>query len=266
MNNKNLVYFILTYKHQYIPLFSMLLEGICKYNNSKVNFDIMIITHQSLLPMIKSIKYLSEFNYEFMLVPDTDDLYTALKYKANIFDYPNIFKYDKVLFLDVDIIVQNSISKLFDEFKPKDGILYAIHEQNGTHYHRFWSLIKYSKDDIKIFNKKGIVTFNSGTMMFKVSPKMEEHFRNLKKLIATSKVKNSFYDQSYFNHYFNKNLSIDTDYLQNKIVIFPISNTYYPYPTFLHFAGIGNYAMKTEEMSKYLKLLTQKKHKDLLIN
>jgi hypothetical protein len=88
---------------------------------------------------------------------------------------------------------------------------------------------------------------------------MKEHHEKLKHLMKTSRASH-FYEQSYYNHYFNKALAIDTDYFQNKVVIFPISGTYYPHPTFVHFAGIGNYPMKTEEMGKYLKVLSQKKH------
>jgi lipopolysaccharide biosynthesis glycosyltransferase len=261
--HKNLVYFILTYKTEYIPLFSMLLESICKYSCDKPNFDILIITHDVLVPMINEIKNLKKFRHDFMILPEPPDLYSALMLKANIFDYPKINNYNKVLFIDVDIIVQNDINRLFDEFKPKDGVMYAVHEQNGTHFHKFWSLMKYTNEDIKKFMERGIISFNVGTMMFAVTPKMKEHHTQLRKLMKNSRLIH-FYEQGFYNHYFNKALASDTDYLQNKVVIFPISGTYYPHPTFVHFAGIGQYEMKTREMTKYLKVLSQKKHTELI--
>jgi lipopolysaccharide biosynthesis glycosyltransferase len=238
----------------------MLLDSIYKY--SKINFDILIMTHESLIPEIRLIKQLTHFNYEFMIFPDQKDLYNALKLKANIFDYPKINQYKKVLFMDVDIIVQNDISRLFDEFKPKDGILYALHEQNGTHFTKFWSLLNYTREDIKDFYKRGIISFNVGTMMFSVTKKMRMHHENLKNLIKT--VNSPFYEQSLYNYYFNKAFAIDTNFFQNKVVIFPVSGAYYMHPTFVHFAGIGNYPMKTIEMTKYSKILSQKKHKLLI--
>lgn len=258
MSNHNLIYFLLTYKEEYVPLFSILLESILKYS-SKPNYDILIMTHERLVPLIKDIKNLKKFNHDFMLFPEPKDLYQALQLKASIFDYSKINNYKKVLFLDVDIIIQNNINEIFNNLKPKDGILYALHEQNGTHFHKFWSLMKYSKDDIKKFQEHHILSFNVGTMMFSVSPIMKKHHENLRRLMKTSRASH-FYEQSYYNHYFNKALSIDTDYFQDKVVIFPISETYYMHPTFIHFAGIGQYEMKQKEMAQYMKILASRKH------
>jgi lipopolysaccharide biosynthesis glycosyltransferase len=197
-----------------------------------------------------------------MIFPEPKDLYDALKLKANIFDYPNINNYKKVLFMDVDIIVQNDIAKLFNDFKPKDGILYALHEQNGTHFTKFWSLLKYTREDIKNFYKKNIISFNVGTMLFGVTTKMRIHHENLKKFIKTTE--SPFYEQSLYNYYFNKAFAIDTDFFQNKVVIFPVSGAYYMHPTFVHFAGIGDYLNKTIQMTNYLKILLKNKHKLLI--
>lgn len=260
--NKNLVFFLLTYKEQYVDLFKLLLKSMDKYSNDKPNFDIVIITHERLVKSIKKITYLKKYTYDFMLFDEPNDLYEALKVKARLYDYEHISTYKKALFIDVDIIVQNDINKLFDEFNPKEGILYALHEQNGSHYNKFWSLLKYSKEDLKMFYEKKIITFNVGTMMFGISPKMHKHFDNLKILVNTEK--SPFYEQSFFNHYFNKSNAIDTNYFQNKVVIFPIIDAYYAHPTFIHFAGIGEYEMKNEQMGKYLEILAKNKHSKLI--
>jgi len=260
--NKNVIFFLLTYKEQYVKLFEILLKSISKYSNKQPNFDIVIITHDRLIKPIKKIKYLGNYTYDFMTFPEPKDLYEALKVKANFFDYPKIDQYKKALFFDVDIIVQNDLNKLFDEFNPKDGILYALHEQNGSHYHKFWSLLKYTPAELKTFYEKKIITFNVGTMMFAITPKMRKHFENLKHLVNTEK--SPFYEQSFFNHYFNKAQAIDTDFFQNKVVIFPIGDAYYAHPTFIHFAGIGQYEIKTEQMGKYLQILSKNKHAKLI--
>lgn len=261
---KNLLYFILTYDHHYVDMLDMLLKSILLY--SKINFDILIITNERLAPKIDAIKSLKKFKYYYHIVPVVDNLYDALKYKSSIFDFEYINNYDRILFSDVDIIVQNDISILFDSKKTKlmKGVLYAPHESNGTHLHKFWSLMKYSKDELKYFNREGIQSFNVGTMLFMNCKEMRTHFENLNKMMKTSKLPH-FYEQSFFNHYFNLKNASDTKLLTDKVVIFPIANTYYSHPIFVHFAGIGMYEYKIAAMTEYLKLLKKNKHHLLLL-
>lgn len=261
MKHSNLIYFILTFNENYVPLFSMLLQSLLKY--SSVNFDILIITNNTLLPKIKALRPLSRFQHDFHIVPEVETLDKALQYKATVFDYPKLYSYDKIMYMDVDIIVQNDVACVFDELKPEDGILYGSKEQNGTHCHGYWSLMKYRHADIVKFMKNDILPFNVGVLMFKPTKKMQDMFSDVHKMMRTHRGKH-FFEQSFFNHYFNKKLASDVSFLSSKITIFPIDKTYYPHPTFMHFAGIGQYENKKKLMKAYLQILVRMNHRKLL--
>ena len=245
----NLVYTLVNYNTKdYIEMFKIFLKSLVYF--SKPNFELLIITDditKSKIQKIKEIKEIKKVHY--LIVPFDNDLYHALLRKCDITEFKGFNDYDKIMYLDCDIIVQNDINKLFDIVKAQPNKLYAPAE--GTLDGKYWTLNSYKKDDFERLRKNGINSFNSGTMLFKPSEQMKRHFQNVKKLALDYKGKH-FYDQTFLNYYFNTNKISSTKYISDYVLLFPDVSKYYPYKTILHIAGIGRYKEKAKIMRKYL--------------
>jgi len=255
----NLVYTLVNFNtRDYLEMFKVFLKSLVLF--SKPDFDLLIITDNATKKDIEKLTDLKILkNVFYLTVPTDKDLYHALLRKCDIVGFQDFDKYDKIMYLDCDIIVQNDINKLFKLVKAKPNKLYAPEE--GSLNGKYWTLNSYKKNDFKKLNELGIHSFNSGTMIFKPSKEMKKHFENVKKMALEYKGAHHFYDQSFLNYYFNiRNLS-STDYITDHVVLFPDTAKFYPYKTILHVAGIGRYKEKAKIMKKYLDQIIQVKIK-----
>jgi lipopolysaccharide biosynthesis glycosyltransferase len=171
-----------------------------------------------------------------------------------------VTRYNKVLYLDCDIIVQADLMELFKKLPIEKNVLYA--PQEGTLDGTFWYLDKYTNSNIARLTSEGTKSFNSGTFMFVPTNKFIKHFENVKNQGEQYTGKKHFYDQSFFNYYFNINNLSSTAFISDATRIFPESDKYYPNKYIIHFAGIGRYLEKTKIMKRYLNNLLKinKKH------
>ncbi len=261
----DLLYVVLTdHQPDYVIMFAMMLRSIRRYTAAPYAFDLLVVTHPECVPGIRRrVPELRAFRHDFLLRPSTSsDVERALFMKADVFDYEAIGRYRAALLLDVDIIVQGDLNRLFSEFRGRDGILHAPTEQNASHDSILWSLLRYGREDIERFCRRDIRPFNVGTMMFAVGPRMRRHHQRLRRLIADVVTRRSrrFYEQSVYNHCFNSALASDTSFLTRRVVLFPHADTYYSHATFVHFTGFGEHARKRRQMAAYLRLLARRQH------
>ena len=107
----NLVYTLVNYNTKdYIEMFKIFLKSLVYF--SKPNFELLIITDditKSKIQKIKEIKEIKKVHY--LIVPFDNDLYHALLRKCDITEFKGFNDYDKIMYLDCDIIVQNDINK-----------------------------------------------------------------------------------------------------------------------------------------------------------
>jgi lipopolysaccharide biosynthesis glycosyltransferase len=237
-------------------MLSLFLESIKTY--CTLNFDILIIcdkpTHDALvsLPIMKDLP-----NISFHYVPKSKNLYHALLGKCDIYQFSNVSKYEKVLYLDCDVIVQRDLMDLFKKTPIQKNILYA--PQEGEIKGKFWYLDSYTEQNVARLEQHGVQSFNSGTFMFVPTLTFLKHFEKIKIMATEYKGKKHFYDQSFLNYYFNtKNIS-STKYMSDIVKIFPDEDMYYPNKYIIHFAGIGRYREKSKIMRNYLKVLKKTK-------
>lgn len=256
MKYNNLLYTLVNYNNkEYLKMFRIFIKSLLLF--SKSNYDFLIITDEPTKKIIENYDELRHMkSLHFLVTPTDKNLYNALLRKCDIRLFNNFNNYDKIMYLDCDIIVQNDINKLFNEIKIEKNKLYAPYE--GTLDGKYWSLDLYTKKDFETLEKLKIHSFNSGTMIFKPNDQMKKHFENVK-ILARKYKGNHFYDQAFLNYYFNINKLSSTKYISNHVVLFPDITKYYPKKTILHFAGIGRYKEKAKIMSEYLNLLTSVK-------
>jgi lipopolysaccharide biosynthesis glycosyltransferase len=255
--NKYLLYTLVNFRTKpYLSMLTLFLESIKQFCTLK--FDILIIcddkTHKEIvmLPITKDLG-----NVSYLHIPASKDLHHALLKKCCISQYKNILQYQKVMYLDCDVIVQRDVMDIFEKLDIHKNILYAPEE--GTLTGKFWYLDAYTESNILRLTKKGTKSFNSGTFIFIPTKTFLKHFDNVKLLGEHYKGKSHFYDQSFFNYYFNTNNISSSLYITDVVRIFPDPLVYYPDKYIIHFAGIGQYLEKSKIMKQYLNKLLKLK-------
>jgi len=181
--------------------------------------------------------------------------------KLNIHSY-DISNYDKIMYIDSDILVDVNLEYFFDQIH--DGKLYAFAETSNPEYHikKFHSLLSYTEKELEflVFNK--IYVFNAGLFGFANSPSMKKHFE------AIIAMKNDYegeyyYEQSFMNVYFNLRNLVDTTLINGsncKMNIYPkydieCSRAWmrsHKKDKFFHFSRSRNPEVKLAEMTWWM--------------
>lgn len=257
--NKNLVYTLINYDYtEYISMFKIFLQSILDFSDE--SFDILLVCSPRAHKALKTLPEIKRNMKRFIFheTKESANLFDALIAKCDIIHVPDVTKYDKVMYIDCDIIVQHNLGTLFKKAHMKPERLYAPAE--GTVDGKYWYLDMYKESNIKRLKDSGIRSFNTGTFMFIPSSTMLKHFDNVKELALSYRGQQHFYDQSFMNYYFNMRRMVDTSFLTKYVVMFPDHTKYYPNKTFLHFAGLGRYKEKSRMMKGYLNNLKKINH------
>jgi lipopolysaccharide biosynthesis glycosyltransferase len=122
---KNLIFICVFNNQEYIKLLYLLLESIFIFGNLNENTDILIYTST---PFMNIIKQSHLFNNHIIF--HTNDNYNsvdlACKSRLDLFDIPVVENYNKILYLDSDILIQNDINPIFDIID--DNKIYALQD------------------------------------------------------------------------------------------------------------------------------------------
>ena len=222
--DRNLVYFTINGDENYWKLLELCIESIISSGGDLSNIDFLIISDSREVYTHLS-KTFPEIPFYFLEVPTTSNGVEASMNKLRIFDFPLIHHYDKILFLDCDIIFTRPIQEIFQE-DIEDGKLYSMIHGGATrslHQTKYHNLVKYSEKDLDRLEDHGIMPFNAGQFLMVSSRKMEQHFRNILHLVSIWK-REFFYEQSFMNLYFNYNYASDTSLLNKYFCIYYIHN------------------------------------------
>jgi lipopolysaccharide biosynthesis glycosyltransferase len=177
-------------------------------------------------------------------------------HKLDIHDFPELYKFINILYVDLDCIFQGDILKILNN-KLEDNKLYVMSENTNiaSHKEHFWSLDNYSGEDINFFTNNNIYVFNAGCFLFKNTHGIKDHFLKLKELIKNH-TGDFFYEQSFMNVYFNKLNIVDYTIITRELYRLEFFN---PTETLseliVHFCGgPGNGASKIERINAYYKI------------
>lgn len=262
LGKKNLIYFS-AFGEEYVELLKLLIKGLKK--QAYRNFDVLFITDLPTKRLIEKIKGISEFRREYLIVKKIKDPVEASMQKLNIYDYKNIKKYEKILFLDLDIMVIGDIGVVFDKKIYPNKIYSSNHCYDVDMHNMVYNTIqKYSVEQIARFRSSNIFPFNAGQFLFLNTPTMRLHFKNIRKFIKKWEGK-YFFEQSFMNTYFNTLHMSDVFRFKDEFnfVLININDLNYkptPDSVFVHF--IGNIANAKDKMkfikTNYKHLLPQK--------
>jgi len=246
---KFLIYACVFHQEKYIDLLDLLIKSISlKAKLNKDTTDILIITSPVFLPLIQ--KRLSE--YSLPLVYMTLDLHTKMEAsccKLNVFDYKDIDKYAKILYLDTDVLINSDINILFNLEISSDKI-YTLEE--GTIGGKWWGkeFFDFTKFDVNT------PAFSAGVFFFTNNINIKTLFSNTKKHIDKHinidkkpapetldqpfLVYNAFIENKYDNQMLKK-------YMENNPTVVNKEKIIYHFP-----GGPGDYTSKLDKMNTFL--------------
>lgn len=225
----------------FIQLLYMFLESLFIYGNLDENTDIIIYTSTEFMNIIKKSHFYCD--KIFFEINDTyNDIYKACLSKMDIFNYSSIDKYERILYLDIDIIIIRDINPVFDIVEK--NVIYALEE--GTIEDDFWGKTLFGDE---VHNYENKVAFSSGAMLFNNVPEIRNLYNTIKN--DTKNREHWFADQPYFVYNAFKYNMYDNQKMKKFVAL--NDNVLPTDKTISHFAcGPGEYIDKFVRMINFL--------------
>jgi hypothetical protein len=174
--------------------------------------------------------------------------------RFRVFEYPGVEAYDKILYLDSDILVNVPLERLFAIDFPKDHLC-VVHEVDDPTA-EYWALdeLPYTDEELAFLERHGLGGFNSGTMLLHQNAAMRRHFEDILEFAGNylSDGKAALTDQPFVNYHFNRLAAVDYG-LTPHVRLWPEHDEAYP-DRLIHFlGGPGDAKRKYREMREYAK-------------
>jgi hypothetical protein len=239
----------------YIHLLQIALQSMQKFGEKPDNTDVLIITEEALEEDIKAMAQEVGVPIDTFLLKNHTTIFLAALARAFIFDYPKINEYDKILYLDTDIIVSNSLSLILD--KDPGTMLCGMKE--GRIGHEWWGgdvFFDFTKVD------KDIEAFSTCVLYFKNCAEMKLLFYKIQesvmKIYPTLKGVPITLEQPFIIYTAIMNNALDNTLLHRLIMNHP--DNYFK-QVISHFPiGPGDYKSKLFKMNEYFAFLNAHRH------
>lgn len=263
--DRNLIYTCIFSNKDYFKLFELLLNSLNKYSPLDENTDLLLVTDNELATVLNEKKLCLHDGREIKVYKLVKNgIVEACCARLDIFDYPLIKKYDKILYIDSDILFEDNVSKIF-ALDIRDDKIYGYHEGIGIrndYYKKIeWPLPESVKDD---------ASFCTGVLMFKNSEKIKDLFQCIKDHLNQDLIINKNYipfcsDQVFIVYNTAIRNMQDTTLLNTLMynISFEIvdgihkSSNFKPdkkYVIYHFYRGLGNPAMKFQRMDDFYRV------------
>ena len=237
---------------KYVDMFLLLLESILNYGNLDNDTQLLIYTSTQFMNIIKQSHLFNEEKIVFEINDTYNNIDKACKARLDLFILPSITKYNKILYLDTDILVKNDINKVFDVCK--EDTLYVLEEGEIYSNTDFWGKTLFG-NEIHNYNNK--TAFTSGILLFNNCEKIKNLFNKINEDIINRPYNFVCYDQPYIIYNAFKYNLYDNKILKSLVV--NNDNNIYSDKVIHHFPGTpGLYIKKIEEMTTFLNKINTK--------
>jgi hypothetical protein len=254
---KKLIYYTLSHNLKYLDLLKLNIESLIK-NNYDGSFLFITNFKKQILENINVTNKL------YFIEAFDDGLLNSSANKFKIYKFDKIDEFDKILYVDVDVLFVKNVDVIFNEIN--DDKIYVSFD-NPTVFGNakesgfntlmttkcgaqisWWGADIFLQEEKNYIKRKKIQAINAGIFAFK--PNMASHFENIEKfMIENNHFLNQALEQPFFNVYlFRKNLfdstltkyvTHNTNDVDGKIII--------------HFAGnTGNFEQKINNFKSFL--------------
>ena len=252
---KNLVYFSVFYNKNYFRLAALLLKSM-KAFSSVDGFDILILTAPEFREHAEELAKILPL--QIHCIPLTT-LFEAACARLCIFDYPNIDAYDRILYLDSDIIIKKDIAPIFD--LPLNDVLYGIECGHAGSMNFGAQFFDFATID------RNTTTINSGTLLFNRCAVMRDLFKRIQAHIDCYTGEPPYcMDQPFINYHAIKDGLYNNSLLNDHVSLYEVVDTVPNYKTasICHFSfPIGNVQYNFARMAAFFeKILTEEESDD----
>ena len=101
----NCIYCCIFNKEKYIDMFYLLLESIFTYGKLNDNTEILVYTSTLFMNTIKKSYLFNDKKIKFEINDTYDTINKACKARLDLFNLSSITNYNKILYLDIDILM-----------------------------------------------------------------------------------------------------------------------------------------------------------------
>ena len=193
-------------QEKYIDMFYLLLESIFLYGKLNDNTDILVYTSTSFMNIIKKSNLFNNEKIKFEINDTYDTINKACKARLDLFKLDSIIKYNKILYLDIDILIKDDINKVFDVCK--EDILYVLEEGDIYTDTDYWGNVLFGNEVNNYTDKSA---FTTGILLFNNCEKIKYLFNKINEDIIERPYNFSCHEQPYiiynafkYNLYDNK--------------------------------------------------------------
>ena len=242
---KTIIYSCVFFNEKYIHLINLLLKSYKLFGNSPDDVDYLIICNTDFQNKIKAIFDNLNISGKIWCI-DLKTKFEAGYSRLKIFDYHDINLYNKILYLDCDILVTNSINNILD-FQLENK-LYAL--QEGNTKHRYWGSKFFDKNPNCSAFTSGILLFNNNIIIKDLFSQILLHIHNH---ITSMLPIPACLDQPFIIYHAVKNNLYDNQKLINIVINNPND---FNNQTISHFPGRpGHYESKIKKMDIFMKYI-----------
>ena len=239
----NCIFICVFNQEKYVEMVYLLLESIFIYGNLDNNTHILIYTCTNFMNMIKKSHLFSK--KIFFEINDTyTDVDKACKARLDLFNLVSINNYNKILYLDTDILVKGDVNTVFNVCQ--EDILYVLEEGRIDDDHDYHGKSLFGNE---IYNYHDKSSFTSGILLFNNCEKMKFLFNKINEDINNRH--HFFHDQPYIIYNAFK-YSLFNNKVLNYLVV-NNDNNIYSDKIIHHFpGGPGVYDHKLITMNNFL--------------
>lgn len=200
---RHLLYYTVGFNPKYIDVLALSIRCVRRKNSH----DILVICDESLVSVCEDALN-GVANIRVVPCADSTDAMDSSFKKMNIHAY-DISKYDKIMYIDSDILVDVDLEYFFNRIHGGKLYAYAENFDVQSHTRKQFSLMSYTEKELGFLVLKKIGVFNAGLFGFEISRDMKTHFETIVAMKDAYEGK-YYYEQSFMNVYFNLRNLMDT--------------------------------------------------------
>ena len=236
------------HNEDYIKLLDLLIFSIA--HNSDGITDVLIMTSPDFLRIIQNKLHNNMYKFHiYYMTQQFTSLFEAGCARLHIFDYEHINKYNKILYLDTDVLVRGNFNTLFNTEIAHNKI-HALEEGNIGHV--WWGGQFFDFSNNYTPDMSG---FSSGVMYFYNSQEIKHLFvvikNHIKNYMNSGMHHPDCLDQPFiiYNSYMRgmADTQLMKQFLKNNADSISSTNMIYHFP-----GGVGHYQSKYHKMISFL--------------
>jgi predicted O-methyltransferase YrrM len=242
----NCIFVCVFNQEKYMDMFFLLLESIFIYGDLDYNTNILVYTSTQFMNKLKQSHLFNDEKIKFEINDTYDNIDKACKARLDLFNLNSIKNYEKILYLDTDILIKDDIKKVFDVCK--DDILYVLEEGEIDSDADCWGKTLFG-NEVNNYDDKS--AFTSGIILFNNCEKIKDLFNKIKEDIVNRPYNFACYDQPYIVYNAFKYNLYNNNILKTLVV--NNDNNIHSDKVVHHFpGGPGNYIGKIPMMTIFL--------------